>query len=311
MNEIYNHSSEDMHELPDESVHLVVTSPPYYNAREYASWNTLDDYLNEMRCIIQECFRVLGNHRVCVFNVADIFDNDNRLTKASWGKRRIPLVSYFITTFEDCGFQFVDDFIWDKGEPQSQRNKNGSKPFPLYQYPINCYEHILVFHKHEIDKTRYNCPLCGDDQTNIDGYTGIGIVGWECKNPKCVRSEGNRGKRFSQRTLIMNDLQTPDNVIDDAILSKWRRDIVKIPPVIKTNNKGINTAGHSAPFPMEIPEFAITMFSGVNEIVLDPFMGSGTTAVAAKELGRQYIGYDTSEEYVNLANERLRQEMLF
>ena len=53
---------------------------------------------------------------------------------------------------------FVDDFIWDKGEVQSQRHKNGNRPYPLYQYPANCYEHILIFHKHRLDKTKYPCP---------------------------------------------------------------------------------------------------------------------------------------------------------
>ena len=72
--------------MDSESVQLMVTSPPYYNAREYSQWETLDDYLDEMSCIIKECYRVLDNHRPFVFNVGDIFDNDNRDTKSVLGE---------------------------------------------------------------------------------------------------------------------------------------------------------------------------------------------------------------------------------
>jgi len=106
--------------------------------------------------IIREAYRVLDNHRVFVFNVGDIFDNDNIQTTSTWGKRRIPLGAYFTKIFEEEGFTFVDDFIWDKGEVQSERHKNGNKPFPFYQYPMNCYEHILIFHKHRKDERKFS-----------------------------------------------------------------------------------------------------------------------------------------------------------
>lgn len=152
--------------LSSESIGLMVTSPPYYNAREYSHWENLNSYLEDMRKIIREAYRVLDNHRVFVFNVGDIYDNDNLSTTSVWGKRRIPLGAYFIKIFEEEGFTFVDDFIWDKGEVQSQRQKNGNKPYPFYQYPLNCYEHILIFHKHRNDPIRYPCPVCGSLQVN-------------------------------------------------------------------------------------------------------------------------------------------------
>jgi len=114
--------------MDSESIHLMITSPPYYNARSYSNWDNLNDYFNDMKQIIYESYRVLDNHRVFVFNVGDIFDNDNIKTKSVWGKRRIPLGAYYINIFEDVGFTFVNDFIWDKGEVQSERNKNGKKP---------------------------------------------------------------------------------------------------------------------------------------------------------------------------------------
>ncbi len=279
--------------MDSESVQLMITSPPYYNARDYSQWETLDAYLDEMSCIIKECYRVLDNHRPFVFNVGDIFDNDNRQTKSTWGKRRIPLGAYFTMIFEEHGFQFVDDFIWDKGEVQTQRHKNGNRPYPLYQYPINCYEHIFIFYKHRLDETPYPCPICGCLKVNGNAYSGVGIKSWECKNLDCFkRSAGNRGKRFSARTQLMTGLQRAHNFVDEDLLRMWRRDIVKLAPVIKINSKGHNTLGHTAPFPREIPEYAVRVFSGMEESVLDPFAGSFTTTIESLRLGRNSIGIE-------------------
>ncbi|MBI4648093.1 MAG: site-specific DNA-methyltransferase [Bacteroidia bacterium] len=282
--------------IDNESVHLMVTSPPYYNARDYSTWVNINEYLKDMRNIIEEAYRVLDNHRVFVFNVGDIFDNDNIYTKSVWGKRRLPLGAYFIKIFEEAGFTFVDDFMWDKGEVQSERNKNGSTPYPFYQYPMNCYEHILIFHKHRLDKTRYPCPVCGTLKVNGNTQSEIGIQSWECKNEKCfVRSKSNRGKRFSLKSIITQAGQIENNKIDHNIIKKWRRDVMKFTPVIKINSKGENTLGHTAPFPEDIPEMAINFFSYPNEIVLDPFAGSFTSAIVANKLGRKGVGIELNK----------------
>lgn len=279
--------------MDSESVQLMVTSPPYYNARDYSQWETLDHYLDEMSCIIKECYRVLDNHRPFVFNVGDIYDNDNRYTKSTWGKRRIPLGAYFTAIFEEHRFVFVDDFIWDKGEVQTQRHKNGNRPYPLYQYPVNCYEHIFIFYKHRLDETLYPCPICGCTKVNGNAYSGVGIKSWECKNFDCFeRSAGNRGKRFSARTQLMTGLQRDKNIVCDDLLRMWRRDIVQFPPVIKINCKGKNILGHTAPFPNEIPEYSVEVFTGVNESVLDPFAGSFTTTIESYRQGRNSIGME-------------------
>jgi DNA modification methylase len=294
---IWGNCLDVMKGMKPESIHLMVTSPPYYNAREYSQWKNLNDYLDEMRLIIKEAYRVLDNHRVFVFNVGDIFDNDNLTTTSTWGKRRIPLGAYFIKIFEEEGFTFVDDFIWDKGEVQSERHKNGNKPYPFYQYPMNCYEHILIFHKHRNDPTRYPCPVCGCLKVNGNAYSEIGVKSWECKNDQCFeRSEANRGKRFSLKTIITQSRQEEKYEIDKEFIKKWRRDIIKINPVIKINSKGENILGHTAPFPSEIPEFAVKMFSYPDEYVLDPFAGSFTSVITAKKLGRIGIGIELNKE---------------
>lgn len=261
-------------QMKSESVGAMVTNPPYYNARAYAQWSDLNAYMSDMEAILRECYRVLDNHRVFVFNVGDIFDNDNLFTRSTWGKRRLPLGAYFIMLFEKVGFSFVDDIIWDKGQVQSQRHKNGDKPYPYYQYPMNCYEHILIFHKHRNDETRYPCPVCGCLQVNGNAYTEKGLRSWECKNLDCFeRSKANRGKRFSAKTYFtQNETFNKGNEIEKDFIYAWRRDIKTINPVIKINSKGQNTLGHTAPFPKEIPKFAIKMFSYKGERVLDPFM---------------------------------------
>ena len=284
--------------MNSESVQLMVTSPPYYNARDYSQWKDINDYLDDMRDIIKETYRVLDNHRVWVFNVGDIFDNPKTKTKSVWGKQRIPLGAYFIKLFEDEGFTFVDDFIWDKGEPQSERNKNKSNPYPMYQYPLNCYEHILIFHKHRLDLTRFPCPRCGTLKVNGNTQSEPGLQSWECKNDKCFeRSESNRGKRFSLKTNMTQSNEMRNlGTIDENILKKWRRDITKFSPVIKINSKGDNRIGHTAPFPEDIPEMAIKMFSYKGEVVLDPFAGSFTTPKVAAELDRVGVGIEMGKK---------------
>lgn len=286
-----------MKNMKSESIHVMVTSPPYYNARAYSQWSNLDEYLEDMRQIIRESYRVLDNHRVFVFNVGDIFDNDNLTTTSVWGKRRLPLGAYFIKIFEEEGFTFVDNFIWDKGEVQSERHKNGNRPYPFYQYPMNCYEHILIFHKHRLDNTRFPCPICGTLKVNGNTQSEIGLRSWECKNLDCFeRSKSNRGKRFSLKTLMTQSRQAEEHKISEDFIKKWRRDIVKFNPVIKINSKGENVLGHTAPFPEEIPELAVRMFSYKGERVLDPFGGSFTSVIVAKKLNRIGIGIELNKK---------------
>lgn len=294
---IWGNAYNVLRSMNSESVHLMVTSPPYFNARDYSTWPNLNEYLKDMRNIIEEAYRVLDNHRVFVWNVGDIFDNDMLTTKSVWGNRRLPLGAYFIKIFEEAGFTFIDDFIWDKGEVQSERHKNGSTPFPFYQYPMNCYEHLLIFYKHRLDKTKYPCPVCGTLKVNGNTQSENGVQSWECKNYKCfLRSKSNRGKRFSLKSILMQSGQTEDSLVSHELVKKWRRDILRFPPVIKINSKGENILGHTAPFPEDIPEMAIQFYTYKNEIVLDPFAGSMTTPIVASKLGRIGIGIEINKK---------------
>lgn len=291
---VWGHCLESLRNLPTDSIGHMVTSPPYYNAREYSTWKNLQEYLNDMKEIIRECYRVLDNHRVFVFNVSDVVDNDHMSPIHAFGKRKIPLPAYFISIFEECGFTFIDDIIWDKGEVQSSRHKNGNKPFPFFQYPCNCYEHILIFHKHHLEKDiSYPCNQCGSLRVKSNSYTSKGLRSWECTNSACTKSEGNRGKRFSLKTIMtQNPFLQEQNIIPKELVGEWRRDIHKLSPVIKINNKKENKLGHTAPFPMSIPEMSIQYYSYKGDTVLDMFAGSFTSAIAAQKLGRIGIGFE-------------------
>jgi DNA modification methylase len=213
----------------------------------------------------------------------------------AWGNRKIPLPAYFIRIFEECGFKFIDDIIWDKGEVQSSRHKN--KPYPFFQYPMNCYEHILVFHKDRLDMTKYPCSECASLNVKSNSYTSKGIRSWECCNPECKRSENNRGKRFSLKTIMtQNEEKQQENIIPSDFGKLWRRDIHQLSPVIKINNKGKNKLGHTAPFPANIPEMAIRFYSYKGDTVLDMFGGSFTTPIVAHKLGRIGIGMELRKD---------------
>lgn len=296
---IQGDSKEKMKELGDESVHLMVTSPPYFNARDYSLWGNFNLYMEDMRVIFTEAYRVLSNHRYIVVNVGGIISKGTE--EFGWSRRKYALGAHFTVMLEEIGFTFIDDYIWDKGEPQSKRHL-GNPPYPMYQYPVNAYEHTLVFVKHELDKTKIECPGCSKKLIRSNGQTEAGVQSWECSNPKCKsKSKTGRGKRFSRRSNLMNSLVVEGNRIEEDFVKEWRRDIVKITPVHKVNREGKNTLGHTAPFPKEIPEMAIRYFSGKGEIVLDMFLESGTTAIGAKRLGRKYIGIEMDKKSCELS----------
>lgn len=303
LNKIYNEDCLDgMKHLKENSVNLIVTSPPYFNAREYSQWNTIDEYMKDMKNIFIEGKRVLKNYSMMVVNIGDVLGTTNGRNS---GKRKFPLGAYFIKMLEEIGMVFIDDIIWDKGEVQSKRNFVGEN-YPHQKYPINCYEHILIFRKFEKDIEKPNCPICNKNIAVSNGISNNTYT-YECKNPECRKSEAGRGVRYSSRQIQKLKYQTEENKIDDDFSYLFRRDIVKINPVIKINSKGENMLGHTAPFPMEIPLYATRFFSGVGDIVLDMFMGSGTTAIACVDTNRNYIGFELDENYYNIANERIEE----
>lgn len=117
-------------------------------------------------------------------------------------------------------------------------------------------------------------------------------------------------KYFNKRKLPPREIKE-ESRIDKKEWFKFVWNVWEIHPVVKIDSKGKNIYGHIAPFPEEIPRRLIKLYSFKKDIVLDPFMGSGTVAVVARELQRNYIGYEINERYCELSNNRLRQLKLW
>lgn len=231
--------------LNENSIDTMVTSPPYFNAREYSQWDNLYLYLFDMYNIARMAFKSIKENGIFLYNIGDINSNEKINTKSLMGEKRIPLGAYSIFIFEKAGFELVENIIWDKGETQSNRHKNDGKFTPHYQRPINSYEHMFIFKKPSHNKLKVK-------------------------------------------------------------KTKWDKNIVKFSPVIKINSKGENKLGHTAPYPLDIPDFVCKAFNKKGNIILDPFLGSGTTIISAMNNNIFGIGIELSKEYAILAENRIK-----
>lgn len=249
---IHDNSRTALSQLKPDSIDNMVTSPPYYNAREYSQWPNLFAYLNDMYKIIIAANYALKPGGVFVYNIGDIFDNENIIVKSKMGEKRIPLGAYTILLFQKAGFEILDNVIWYKGEPQSNRHKNDGNYTPYYQRPANCYEHMFVFKKKGAQ----------------------------------LRINKNIDRIYLQSNLL------------------------KFTPVFKIGKGGVNTYGHTAPFPTDVPMFSISTFTNEKEIVLDPFSGSLTSAITAQKNNRIGVGIEINDAYVGLSLEKARENNL-
>lgn len=240
LDKIFCKSSESMKEIPDNSVHLMVTSPPYNVGKEYDKDLSLDEYRNLLKSIFKEVYRVLAvGGRACV-NVANL-----------GRKPYIPLHSFIIEDMTKIGFFMRGEIIWNKGSSASPSTAWGSWMSAKNPTLRDIHEYILVF------------------------------------------SKGNSGRFNSD---AKESTMTKEEFME-LTKSVWHFPAVQA-----------RSVGHPAPFPLELPLRLIKLYTFKGDIVLDPFMGSGQTAIAAKKLGRRYIGYDVSKEYCKLAEERIKNE---
>ena len=240
LNRFYCKSSEVMDEIPDESVHLMVTSPPYNVGKEYDSDLSLDEYLSLLTGVFCEVRKKLvTGGRACI-NVANI-----------GRKPYIPLHAMIIEIMLDLGFLMRGEIIWDKSASGGGSCAWGSWMSASNPVLRDYHEYILVFSKDSYSKDR------------------------------------NQTKR--------------DSIERDEFI-EWTRSVWTFPAV---NAKKI---GHPAPFPIELPHRLIKLYSYEGDVILDPFAGSGTTAIAAIQNNRNYICYDIKPEYVDLAKKRISNQ---
>jgi site-specific DNA-methyltransferase (adenine-specific) len=242
-NKIILHTSEKMYEIPDNSVHLVITSPPYNVAKEYDEDLSLDEYLSLLYNVFKECFRVLcDGGRACI-NIANI-----------GRKPYIPLTRYIYDIMEKIGFLSRGEIIWNKSASAGTSTAWGSWCSASNPVLRDVHEYILIFSKN-----------------------------------KFKRELSKKEKEYKINTLSKEEFL-------EYTKSIWTFNAVSAKKI-----------GHPAPFPIELPKRLIKLYSFKDDIILDPFLGSGTTAIAAIQTGRSYIGYEIKKEYFDLAQKRIEQ----
>jgi len=240
LNKIFCKTSEKMEELPDNSIHLMVTSPPYNVGKEYDKNLTLNEYRVFLKEVWREAKRVLiPGGRACI-NVANL-----------GRKPYIPLDAFIIEDMIDLGFLMRGEIIWNKSSSGSPSTAWGSWLSAKNPVLRDVHEYILIFSK---------------------GMYSRG-------NPVLRRKSTISKEEFLEFTK-----------------SIWT---FSAEPATKI--------GHPAPFPVELPYRLIQFYTFEGEVVLDPFMGSGQAAIAAIKTNRNYVGYDINEEYVKLAERRIRE----
>lgn len=239
LNKLFCKSSEHMDEIPDNSVHLIVTSPPYNVGKVYDKDLSLDEYRALLRKVLSEVYRVLvPGGRACV-NVANL-----------GRKPYIPLHTYIIQDAVEVGFLMRGEIIWDKAASASTSTAWGSWRSAANPTLRDTHEYILVF----------------------------------CKDAFSRKAPSGRVSTISRDEFL-----------------EYTKSVWTFPA------ESAKKVGHPAPFPVELPYRLIQLYTFEKEIVLDPFAGSGATCIAALKANRFYIAYDISEEYIRLAEKRVRE----
>lgn len=238
--------SRSMREVPDESAHLVVTSPPYWQLKDYGAGDqigfnhTYEEYINNLNLVWNECRRVLHpGCRLCI-NVGDQFAR-----AVYYGRYKvIPIRTEIIKFCESAGFDYMGAVIWQK--VTTCNTTGGATVMGSFPYPRNGilkldYEFILILKKPG--------------------------------EPPKVSGPAKEQSKLTQQEW------------NEYFTGHW-------------NFPGEKQDRHLAMFPEELPRRLIKMFSFVGDTVLDPFLGSGTTTLAAKNLSRNSIGYEINEEFL-------------
>lgn len=257
---IFVKSSTRMDEIPDESIHLMITSPPYFNAKMYSknplkddlgNIHDIDEWFEKINLVWREVFRVLQPGRKAFINIMNL---PIRLNNG--GFRTLNLVGKTIDNCEEIGFIFKRDIIWQK--TNAVRAHFGTYPYPGGILINNMHEFILEFDKPE-------------------------------------------RKGFRKYSHLTKEEKEESKLDKEFWLSIKKSDVW----LMKPQGSG-DSRKHIAPFPYELPFKLIKAFSFVNESVLDPFVGSGTTLLAAADLRRNGFGYELNESIAHSALSNLK-----
>ena len=251
-----NGDSRQMNLIPNESVHLIVTSPPYWQLKDYGTENQIgfhdsyESYINNLNLVWKECYRILHKGcRLCI-NIGDQFARS-----VYYGRYKvIPIRTEIIKFCETLGMDYMGAIIWQK--QTTMNTTGGGAVMGSFPYPRNGilkldYEFILIF------KKPGNAPRPTTGQKQLSAMT---------------KEEWNT-----------------------YFASHW-------------TFSGARQNQHIAVFPEELPKRLIKMFSFVGETVFDPFLGSGTTALAARNTGRNSIGYEINPDFTSYYQQKLNTQ---
>jgi DNA modification methylase len=169
-----------------DSVDGAVTSPPYYNARSYSEWPNIYSYLYDMYNSARQVFRVLKPGSCYLFNIFDYFDNENNIVLSAMGKKRMILGAYIINLFRRIGFTLLGNVVWYKGEIEGKRNFNQGNRSPYYQFPFNCWEHVLVFRKPDGEVSTYSFPTILAAKPVMKMFNGENKLGHSAPFPSAI-----------------------------------------------------------------------------------------------------------------------------
>ena len=305
-------------QLPDCSIQLVITSPPYFQQRDYGGGmgneTNVNEYIDTLLCLFRECVRVVSDDGNIVFNIGDKYQDSSLL-----------LVPYrFALAATNTGLvRLVNEITWVKKNPTprqfSRRLVSSTEPFFHFaksdRYFYNPKTFLVESHapQHSNKKIGTNVgqryfDLIDESDLSEAEKTVARIELTE------VIQEVKRGKTQSFRMKIRGihaapfggqmggrtlQLKNKGFTIIRIHGNKLKRDVIETPVAAVKGNK------HPAIYPMEVVEEFLHLLTPPGALVLDPFMGSGSTAVACKRLGRHYIGYDINAEYCEYTRQRV------
>lgn len=267
---VYFHDCSFMPEIPEKSVDLIWTSPPYYSMRGTVGYNSYTHYLSEMYEIFKEMYDKLKPGRPIVLNISDYqvsqeVDKGSDKVDDDWLGDKYDIPSHFSYIFYKMdqeyagryGIKYEDTITWSK--PGSTSNRAGTfidSGLPLKYKPNQTTERLLVFRKGEMDYKRV----------------------WKNKRRSDVYSD--------------MDLSTYDKFQEQfAVNYENYRDYLNTLWEVNPETQ----SDHPAPFSEQLAELVISLYSLPREIVLDPFLGSATTTIAARNLERKSVGYENLE----------------
>ncbi len=305
-------------QLPDCSIQLVITSPPYFQQRDYGGGmgneTDVDDYIATLISLFRECVRVVREDGSIVFNIGDKYQDSNLLL--------VPYRFALAATATDL-VRLVNEITWVKKNPTprqfTRRLVSSTEPFFHFAKSDQYFYNPKAF----LAETRETQHSNKRENTNIgQRYFDLIEESDLSKDEKSlarielaeVIQEVKRGKTKSFRMKIRGihappfggqmggrtlQLKNKGFTIIRIHGNKLKRDVIETPVAAVKGNK------HPAIYPVELVEEFLHLLTPPNSIVLDPFMGSGSTAVACKNLDRYYIGYDINPDYCKYALQRV------